>query len=63
MTGSIDLDAVKAGLAAGTGGHDVAHESPDIEARCLRARSSGLQTISSLTPTMSSTWFSSVTGT
>lgn len=30
-TGSIDLSAVKARLGAGTGGYEVAHESPGLE--------------------------------
>ena len=30
-TGSIDLSAIKARLGAGTGGYEVAHESPGLE--------------------------------
>jgi mannose-6-phosphate isomerase-like protein (cupin superfamily) len=30
-TGSIDLSAIKARLVAGTGGYEVAHESPGLE--------------------------------
>ena len=31
MIGSIDLNAIKAGLVAGAGGYEAAHESPGLE--------------------------------